>query len=411
MIVHALVNPDETKVNMGELSAAAVLVILIFLTNSVQTFNTNQNSEKFFKLEPQDLSIMRPVQFQLEPEDSNNDLKASSKRFEKDGSNFYSSKEIYDIKEKSELVNIVDESYDRKKHYSMKKGGGKFREQYQIEDAILDREHLDNLDFMKTLEDSKTNNDSSWKNHTKKFSNNSTDIYKTFKSTTNTNEKLHRNNHPRRKSPEDFGLRHSDSLTPDLIESVNELYDPKEADLNITRLKSKLESFYDEAFMLIEKPKSDDGIFENKSNAEQAILEQFTRNKNGRLIPKEELPDYLKDINFKYIHLSDGNRIRTRISTKLKKKMQQFLQTYTKCRITYKWKDLGIRFWPRYLRQGYCMDGKISCSIPPGMTCKPSHTEYKTILRYHCKGNGTEVKCHWRNIQYPVVTRCHCTCP
>lgn len=392
---------------MGESTSAPAVLLVLLLTitalTSVTSFNKNPTAETFFNLDPddpaEDLAILEPDQFDLQ--EDNNDLKATSKQFE-DNSDFYMSKEIYNLKGKS----TDDERYTKeaKEELARKR---KLREQYQIDQAV--DADLETLDFRKPLEEKTIEG----KNHTKRPLKdiNRADFYETFKSKPSSFSREKSRIPQRSKSPEYFGLRHAeDPPFPDLIESSNKLYDPKESDLNTARLKAKLGAFYDEAFMSISKPKADNNSFENKTK--EGHLHNFTRNKNGRLIPKEELPDYLKDINFKYIYLSDGNKIRTRISSKLKKKLQQFLQTYTKCRISYKWKDLGPRFWPRYLKAGYCAaGGRVSCSIPPGMTCRPGRTEHKTLLWYHCGGRGTgELKCQWRNVQYPVVTFCTCGC-
>lgn len=74
-----------------------------------------------------------------------------------------------------------------------------------------------------------------------------------------------------------------------------------------------------------------------------------------------------------------GSKLRTRLSPKLKRKLIQFLWAYTACPILQKWRDLGIRFWPRWLKEGHC-ESKRSCSIPPSMTCSPSEAEYKVLL-------------------------------
>lgn len=183
----------------------------------------------------------------------------------------------------------------------------------------------------------------------------------------------------------------------------------------------------------------------------------FRRNKRGRLVPVGDMPHSLRKMNFRYIRLPDGSRLRTRISAKLKKKLQQFLWGFTACPIVYRWKDLGIRFWPRYLKEGHCPAGKTSCSIPPGMKCRPAAKAHKTLLRWHCAqyphhnhhnsggnaanhhrnllysssssstlsatvnpalaGNGMlspsahKQHCHWIKVEYPIVTQCSCSCP
>ncbi|XP_041790205.1 noggin-3-like [Chelmon rostratus] len=106
------------------------------------------------------------------------------------------------------------------------------------------------------------------------------------------------------------------------------------------------------------------------------------------------------------------------------------------CGLSYRWVDLGPAFWPRWLRQTDCerSDGEQSCSFPAGMECVRDQTTYIKILAWHCldirersSGSGgikadgsngsTEMAtgevmkgCMWRQVPYPVVTACTCSC-
>lgn len=102
------------------------------------------------------------------------------------------------------------------------------------------------------------------------------------------------------------------------------------------------------------------------------------------------------------------------------------------CRLRHRWVDLGPAFWPRWLRQTDCerSDGGQSCSFPGGMECMRAQTTYIKILAWHClenrevgdgKGNKSDVRtetemgefmkrCVWRQVPYPVVTACTCSC-
>ena len=51
--------------------------------------------------------------------------------------------------------------------------------------------------------------------------------------------------------------------------------------------------------------------------------------------------------------------------------MRNWLSDVTRCEVNYKWIDLGIRYYPRYVAKGYC-DQQQSCSIPEGMYCQPN---------------------------------------
>nr|CAD7204485.1 unnamed protein product [Timema douglasi] len=236
-------------------------------------------------------------------------------------------------------------------------------------------------------------------------------------------------------SPQGAGLRpgppFEDLPPPDLIENPNKHYDPRPHDLNATVLRAKLGRNFDPTFMSVNKPRHHN----HRTNQTDTIEFPFRRNKKGRLVPVGEMPRSLRKMNFKYIRLPDGTRLRTRMSAKLKRKLQQFLWAYTACPVVYRWKDLGVRFWPRYLKEGYCPPGKSSCSIPPGMKCRPAAKVHKTILRWHCHSTHRNLlyssvatavavstsgdvtissapkQCQWIKVEYPLVTQCSCSCP
>lgn len=216
-------------------------------------------------------------------------------------------------------------------------------------------------------------------------------------------------------SPQQLGLKPANPLDdipfPDLKEPAPSLDDPRVGELNITALLLKLGPNYDPNLMSINPP-------DEKDN--NVSYFGYRRNRLGRLIPTGTMPEYLTKIDFKYLTLTNGSKLRTKISPKLKRKIQQFLWAYTACPVVYKWKDLGIRFWPRYLKVGYCPQN-VSCSIPPGMTCRPSATTHKMLLRWHCKNysynpnkyiSSTNHRrhCQWIKAEYPILTECSCSC-
>lgn len=219
-----------------------------------------------------------------------------------------------------------------------------------------------------------------------------------------------------RASPHDLGLRPVSSADeappPDLIEDPNRSHDPRPLELNTTLLRAKLGRNLDPAFMSVLRPKETQDFYNHSEFL-------FRRNRRGRLVPVGDMPKHLKDMDFKYIRLPDGTKLRTRVSAKLKRKLQQFLWGFTACPVAYRWKDLGLRFWPRWLKEGHCQAGKTSCSIPPGMKCRPSGTVHKTILRFHCRptvfSNAALQTiprvCQWIKVEYPIVTQCACACP
>lgn len=153
-----------------------------------------------------------------------------------------------------------------------------------------------------------------------------------------------------------------------------------------------------------------------------------------------------------------------------RRRLQRYLAAYSYCPLYVRWRDLGRRFWPRWIREGSCRDPasgggngrrirERSCSIPAGMTCQPSGSTTKTILWWHCRATGhrrqragtggggagggsgaastgrnagsgraavvvgsdggpasgvaglvVDSICGWIPIKYPVITDCQCTC-
>ncbi|OQR69297.1 noggin-3-like [Tropilaelaps mercedesae] len=104
--------------------------------------------------------------------------------------------------------------------------------------------------------------------------------------------------------------------------------------------------------------------------------------------------------------------------------LRRFLRKHTECRVTRYWHDLGNRYFPRYIREGRCQQGNVSCSIPPGMTCLPHKQRELKLLWWHCTTGGfstrTQVnqphfnlerqKCRWIKIVYNVLSECTCRC-
>lgn len=157
------------------------------------------------------------------------------------------------------------------------------------------------------------------------------------------------------------------------------------------------------------------------------------RNRRGRLVPTGKMPASIRELDTKYFSLPDGRRLRTRISGQLRRKIQQYLWGKTTCPVQRQWKDLGQRFWPRWLLEGQCPKGETSCSVPAGMYCHATENQSKTLLRWHCRSAGggpsamlqqynslpgTKVPsqlnpirtCQWIKVEYPVVIECGCGC-
>ncbi|XP_048473669.1 noggin-like [Rhincodon typus] len=84
------------------------------------------------------------------------------------------------------------------------------------------------------------------------------------------------------------------------------------------------------------------------------------------------------------------------------------------CPLTSWWVDLGAVFWPRWVRHTDCDRGRASCSWPPGMSCSQAEWMHIKLLVWHCWTVKERVRasqqCTWRQVPYPVVTACKCSC-
>uniref|UniRef100_A0A3B3SFS3 Noggin n=1 Tax=Paramormyrops kingsleyae TaxID=1676925 RepID=A0A3B3SFS3_9TELE len=86
------------------------------------------------------------------------------------------------------------------------------------------------------------------------------------------------------------------------------------------------------------------------------------------------------------------------------------------CGLRYQWVDLGPVFWPRWLRHTDCEQSGTSqsCSFPSGMSCRQAQVTQIKILAWHCwADSGASLfgkRCVWRQVPYPVVTACKCSC-
>lgn len=108
-----------------------------------------------------------------------------------------------------------------------------------------------------------------------------------------------------------------------------------------------------------------------------------------------------------------------------RRRAQRYLAAYSHCPVFVRWRDLGRRFWPRWIREGSCRGDQRarSCSVPPGMTCRPYRSATKTVLWWHCRTSSrgrpgqasssslsSAPACGWIPIKYPIITACKCSC-
>lgn len=186
----------------------------------------------------------------------------------------------------------------------------------------------------------------------------------------------------------------------DLIENPSAVFDPPESELNHRKLRKLLGKDFDPEFMGIGRPII--AVFQ--PNGTVAVTK-----KKGR--PKERRPSFIEEVG-KPVRYGDHLRMSgLNVNRKTKRKFKKYIWNYTHCPVVYAWKDLGIRFWPQWVKVGHCYNGR-SCSIPPGMHCKPTKSESRTFFRWHCplSKKGQLLKCRWIRIHYPIITKCSCSC-
>ncbi|XP_076711547.2 noggin-like [Callospermophilus lateralis] len=98
--------------------------------------------------------------------------------------------------------------------------------------------------------------------------------------------------------------------------------------------------------------------------------------------------------------------------------LRHWLVDLASCGLTSSWVDLGPVFWPRWVRHTDCDESPPACSWPPGMTCRPAQTMHIKLLAWHCwlsprlpPGQALPLQqCAWRQVLYPVVAACKCSC-
>lgn len=183
----------------------------------------------------------------------------------------------------------------------------------------------------------------------------------------------------------------------ELEENPDPSFDPKEKDLDYRTLRRLLgNNLFDKEYMSHPRPLAD--ILMPNGSLDFQL-------RKGR--PRGRRPMFIKYFGKP---IRTGNDVlKLQVPRRTKHKVKKYLWNYTHCPVHHTWKDLGKRFWPRWFKEGQCYKGR-SCSIPPGMMCRPSDSTTKTILRWHCQGWQRASHCRWIKIQYPVITKCACAC-
>nr|CAB3264391.1 noggin protein precursor [Phallusia mammillata] len=176
---------------------------------------------------------------------------------------------------------------------------------------------------------------------------------------------------------------------PVLPEDPDKDYDPKPSDINDFQLIERLGVNYLPEFMSPTMPRHNN----------HTVM-------HNPLVPRTS-PE-IRKLAKTLVRSLKGKR-RNKKSKRLLRKVQTQIAQYTACPVRYRWKDLGIRFWPRFVKEGYC-DTSQSCSIPSGMHCRPVDQTTINILRWYCQGIFEQKYCLWVDVKYPITSECKCQC-
>lgn len=175
--------------------------------------------------------------------------------------------------------------------------------------------------------------------------------------------------------------------------------DPLQSDRDIVLLKAKLGEDYSQDRIALNK----DEFLMKKNNATKAHEKE---NEFVRKMLTKSMPEEIKTLDFKM------PGIKRYLGPKASKKLQLWLWQVSHCSVVPKWKDLGARYWPRYVNVGKCSK-KATCSFPSGMKCRIAKTKNIGVLRWHCLDRLVPRKaatCIWLKFNYPVLAECKCKC-
>ncbi|XP_063284174.1 noggin-like [Pelobates fuscus] len=182
-------------------------------------------------------------------------------------------------------------------------------------------------------------------------------------------------------------------------------YSPKPKHLRIPRLLRLLGPSFDPFWMSIEKPAV------NGTPSQLSTLSQDLYDGSSRY--RKKLSQEAESLDFGSLKMP--KELSANTSQALENELRKWLVQKAICHLTSKWVDLGPIFWPRWVRHTDCDVGKHACSWPPGMACRQAQLTQIKILAWHCWTSDPGVgwpsqQCIWRQVPYPVVAACKCTC-
>uniref|UniRef100_G1KR42 Noggin n=1 Tax=Anolis carolinensis TaxID=28377 RepID=G1KR42_ANOCA len=187
-------------------------------------------------------------------------------------------------------------------------------------------------------------------------------------------------------------------------------YIPKPKRLRTTRLMKLLGSSYDPFWMSVEDPRDQNTSLDYLGTLSVDLAERTARFRKKLLQEAKQLD--LSEL------LSSRDRTSHNQSQSFVDHLHQWLVDSATCHLTSSWVNMGSIFWPRWVRHTECDLNHASCSWPPGMTCHPAQVTHIKLLAWHCWVSRDQTfgprkslqQCAWRQVPYPVVATCKCSC-
>lgn len=217
-------------------------------------------------------------------------------------------------------------------------------------------------------------------------------------------------------------------------------YAPKPKHLRHNRLLRILGSSFDPFWMSIERPAearvdTDASGGQTASRGDPPASSNYTTNEGFNFGASPELTEGAARYQRKLQNDAEDLDL-SELPADVASTLRDWLVRSATCGMRYQWVKLAPVFWPRWLRHTDCekSGGSRSCSFPSGMACRQAQTTQIKILAWHCWSSeerggdglrgmagidretvvvGTGVagrKCLWRQVPYPVVTACKCSC-
>ncbi|KAK7498607.1 hypothetical protein BaRGS_00010267 [Batillaria attramentaria] len=161
-------------------------------------------------------------------------------------------------------------------------------------------------------------------------------------------------------------------------------FTPRKKHLKTHKLMRRLRKDFDPFWMSVERPADADEETAKEATVDPTLVRAVDR------------------LNFT-LRSPDGTVLE--IEESVTHVLSAWLLQRSNCRVHYVWDDLGILYWPRWVRRGFCQAGdspasgstdtsfsstpslSSSCSWPPGMHCVPAESRRIRILRWQCRHN------------------------